>query len=209
MTSHILANQCNELVDQLEGKQNIFGAGAAITPDGATTTCSTFLTLVLKEMYDVNPVVWVALFGDKWPRARDYYSAFSGLLLGGNSDVALEDIQKGTLAAIGYVDDREGMSGHCFICLGRPIATRRLFGDLEEYSIEIVDSCRSHHGEGDTRIEKPGGIGIGIMALLVDTKKEVQGYRWSLSVASELMHNGRGQRIAFANIPADWRLRNG
>lgn len=211
MSTHPLAQKCFDVVNDLQGKPNVFGSPAVIDKNGATTSCSSLGTLMLAK-YEVPLVLWTALFGRSWPRAREYFNSFDRLMLGDDDATALKGVGSGTLAAIGYDEDRETMSGHFFICLDTPIATGHRYGDLTEYSVRVFDSCRSSHGEDDTRwtpTGAKGGIGIGKMALLVDDLGDVKGYRWSLSVASEVMHNGRGQSLAFANIPADWSLRHG
>jgi hypothetical protein len=202
--THPLADFCLRTVGDLRGRQNIFGGPARLLKDAARTTCSTFLTLALQRTYDVGPALWPALFDVKRPRARDYQRAFAAGMLGPPIE-RVEDIRPGTVGAIGYDEDRDGMSGHCFVVVGSPIKRHGVDG----YVLRVVDSCRSMHGSDDTRAATPGGIGMGEMVLLVDENKAVKGYRWSLAFDSVACLNGSGQTLSFANIPTSWSLRHG
>lgn len=212
MTTHPLSRAAFDLVGSLQGKTNVFAHPPEITKDGAQTMCSSFLTLMIARTYDVNPVLWAALFGKEWPRARNYFNTFDRLMLGGDTSKTLDMIRPGTLGAIGYDENRNGHSGHCFIVLEAPISTGEKRGKLKKYALRVADSSQSNHGPNDTRWTpegQTGGIGIGNMALWADDEGIVKGYSWSMENTSDVLYDGSGQSIAFANIPKDWSLRHG
>jgi len=190
------------LVASLRGKTNTFELGAAtLTSDLARTSCSTFLSAILRRTFDINSVVWAALFGKPSPRARDFAMTFERGLLPPIRSV--KDLRAGMLGAIRYDDDRGGMSGHCFI-VSEPPVVHGTHGQWTKYRLMVIDSCRTSHGIGDTRASTAGGIGRGIMGLYADKTDKIVGYTWSLAADSEVMHNDQGQRISFADVPSDW-----
>lgn len=211
MKTHPLLQTCLDTLNALPGKVNNFGSPAIITSKGATTTCSTFHTMMLAKTYHLNPVMWMAIFGKKWPRARDYFQAYNRLMLGGNT-LKISDIKPGTLAAIGYDEDRRNMSGHCFIAMEAPMDVKESRGGSNKHSLRVIDCTQTSHGANDTRWtpEGPkGGIGIGTMAVWASDDGKVTGYSWSMESTSDVMHNGGGQNLSFANVPSDWSLRHG
>jgi hypothetical protein len=52
-----------------------------------------------------------------------------------------------------------------------------------------------------------GGIGTGFMRLLADEAGNVVGHSWSVSIESEIVYNGNGLELAFANVPSTWSAR--
>ena len=206
--THPLVTYCADVVRFLEGKPNVFGSPCEIGQDGATTTCSTFLTMALMRCYSLQRADIIDAFEGTWPRARAFQQAFAA---GRPSEPLFKvtDLGPGTMGAIGYDEDQEGMSGHCFIVMERPRSTVYRYGGFAEYIVAVCDSCRTHHGASDSRYLKPGGIGIGPIRLLVDDNDVVQGYTWSLGIESTAKYNGQGQQLSFANPPPDWRLRHG
>lgn len=210
--THPLAQSVFDTVNSLKGKPNTFASPPELTKNGAQTMCSTFVTLMLNRTYDIAPVHFVAMFGKRWPRARDYYRAFDRLLLGGDTSMTLAMIEPGTVCGIGYDENRDAHSGHCFIVLEAPVSTGDTRGKLNKYLLRVGDSSKSDHGPTDTRWMlkgQTGGIGIGNMALWVNDDGIVKGYSWSMENTSEVLYHGIGQSLAFANIPKDWSLRNG
>ena len=190
------------IVASLRGKPNTFELGAAtLTKDAARTSCSTFLAAILRRTFEVPNTLWVALFGKPSPRARDFATAFDHGMLPHVTNV--RDIKPGMLGAISYDDERGGMSGHCFI-VSEPPVEHAPHGQWTKYRMMVIDSCRTSHGIGDSRAAIPGGIGRGIMGLFADKTGKIVGYTWSLALDSEVMHNGQGQRISFADVPSEW-----
>jgi len=201
----LLRDSAEAIVRSLRGKPNTFVLGAAtLTSDLARTSCSTFLSAILRRTFDINNVVWVAMFGKASPRARDFAMAFELPMLPPVTHI--KELRAGMLGAIRYDTDRGGMSGHCFIASEPPVM-HGAHGALTKYRLMVIDSCRTSHGAGDTRAistATAGGIGRGIMGIYADKSGKIVAYTWSMALDSEVMHNGQGQRISFADVPSEW-----
>lgn len=178
----LIADRASKIVRSLRGRPNTFGVGAAsLTEDGAVTSCSTFLGLLLRQVFDEAPT--------RIPRARHWMDYLS--------PTDFFDVSPGCIGVIEYDEDREGMSGHCFI------VERLNTGG----AMRVIDSCKSSHGTDDTRWngEKGlGGIGIGTMVVRHDGAGNVSSYRWSTLPSSEVMLQGQGQRLLFGRVPRTW-----
>lgn len=207
---HPLVRTAEMHVRNLKDKPNRFGLGKiTINANEAFTSCSTFHGAMLLHTYDVDPAVFRALFGSRYPRARSFQQTYSA----GNvfpAATKLADIQPGTVGAIGYEEDRDGMSGHCLIVVEKPRPTGAVWGADREYSVRVVDSCKSSHGEDDTRWNGKvgtGGVGMGNMRILVSNNDSIVAHSWSVSFDSQVVYNGDGLELAFANIPSNWSPR--
>lgn len=203
-----LAKVALDFVFTLRDRPNVFAIKSALLTDTeARTSCSSFLTLLLGKVYDVK---FINIFGRRFPRAAQFAQMFHRE----QPVTRIEDIEASTLFAVAYDEEQEGMSGHCVVMTSKPQKTGADSVDgLHEYAVGVVDSCRSAHGRQDTRWRPTGpvgGIGAGTMALLAEPDTGiVRAFRWSLEVESECHYDGRGQLLAFFNIPSDWRLRHG
>ena len=176
-----IAEDALKVVEDLKGKPNVFALGESnITPEGARSSCSTFLSWML----GVVP-----------RRASTFASQIRNGVMTRITEVG--KVRAGMVGAIRYSEERDGMSGHCFLVVSAP----RPSGSQNEWHLGIVDSCRTHHGNGDTRVKAPGGIGRGYMLLLTDKKGTIQGYRWSTSVFSPAVKNSDTEEILIGSIP--------
>lgn len=202
MTNEVLlAARAKAHAHSLPKGANVFASTEnVLTRERAVTTCSTFLTLLLHEVFDLSPVYWAGVFRSEWPRARDYAAdAEAGLL---PRKATIQEATPGCLFAIAYENEREGFSGHCGVVTG--------VVNLGEnrWRLTVVDSCRSSHGPFDTRYrvgEELGGIGEGAMRIHTDDEGHVTGYQWSERFGSEIMRQGRGQSMFIAGIPPEWK----
>lgn len=178
MTLPTIVKRALDVVDRLKGKPNRFELGPARLAEGlefATSSCSSLLSWLL----DYPRQIRARDFGARiLPRAR------------------VQDIREGDIGAIIYSEDRDGMSGHCFLIVSTPSQAR-----TGEWVIGVVDSCRTSHGAGDTRESAPGGIGRGYMTLLTGDDGIVTGYKWALSPLSKRMLNGPDERIVVGVLP--------
>ena len=175
-----LAEDAIAIVDQLYGRPNVFALGPAqISREGATSSCSSFLSWLLQ----VVP-----------RRAAEFGRQIKDGPIRRETDI--RKVKAGDIGAIVYAQEREGMSGHCFFIMQKPGEIRR-----GEWMIEVVDSCRTSHGPGDTRYHAPGGIGRGYMVLLTDEKGIIQGYKWSNSPLSPRVMNSDLEEILIGVIP--------
>jgi len=135
---------------------------------------------------------------DERPRARDFYDYFNQVLSEKTKNrnnywyvfTSMEEVRPGDIIVAKY-DERWRKSmirkcksadtGHIMIAWSYPVHSGR------EYSLYVVDSSRSGHGD-DTRkslydiVPDAGGIGMGMMWYGVD-QKELRPvyYRWSSS----------------------------
>lgn len=200
MNRERLRDAAEILVSSLRGKPNTFElGGVTLSATFARTSCSTFLAAILRRTFDVPN--WFDLFGKASPRAREFAVTFERGLLPPVTNV--REIKPGMLGAIRYDYARGGMSGHCFI-VSEPPEEHAPHGQWKKYRMMVIDSCRTSHGERDTRDAIPGGIGRGVMGLFADKTGKIVGYTWSLALDSEVMHNDQGQRISFADVPKEW-----
>ena len=185
-----LLDRASHFADVLRGRPNAFAFGtSSLTDYGAVTSCSTFIGRLLQQLFEEAP--------HSIPRARRWIDHLE--------PVAWADVLPGHIGVIQYDEDRERMSGHCFVLAQKGQQFART------YALEVIDSCRSSHGSDDTRMVdgKPlGGIGRGIMLVSAgELAKEVDSYRWSTSPSSEVMPQGQGQRLVFGRVPRSWTLK--
>ena len=170
-----------KVVEELRGKPNVFALGESeITPKGARSSCSSFLC-------------W--LLGIPFRRAVTFAEHIKAGVMPRTTDV--RKVKPGMVGAIRYSQERDGMSGHCFLVVTAPISS----GINGEWHMAIVDSCRTHHGSGDTRVKNPGGIGRGYLVLLTDERNTIQGYRWSTSMISPRVKNSEMEEILIGSQP--------
>lgn len=203
-TAHLYA-MANAYLTALEGKPNAFVlVKPSLSFQAARTSCSTFLSKLIRQSFDLPRILFPAIFFEA--RARDFATACERTI---TPVTKWQDIRPGTIGAVRYDELRMGMSGHCWIVAG-PARLIGNHGELSVRELPIIDSCRSSHGPGDTRYSirsgvphEAGGIGRGVMRLLTQGSA-VKGYSWSLQPGSEYMHNGLGQTVVFGAIPETW-----
>jgi hypothetical protein len=210
-----LAERAMHYVKGLAGSENSFAsenehAYLQDDPFCARTRCSSFLRLILRDTFDVPDTLWIATFGRSWPRAVDFHAAATRRLL--PRVERIEELRAGDLGFIGYDVERNGFTGHAFIVMSTPMLAAEKFGALDVYGVDVVDSCRSSHGPGDTRFvglgNERGGIGCGRMRIVSGGTGAPAGYLWSARDASELMLNGKGQEVVFCRVPSEWKPRD-
>lgn len=193
--------------------RNVFAMGPYVLehdPWFASTTCSSFVTGLIAETFDLPVALFKALFGSGAPRARDYFNTIHKGLLG-SAPLRVTEIQEGDIGVIRYDAAEDGMTGHVFIIAGKPVPTGEVMGsEVKVYKIPVVDSCRSSHGPGDSRFTpeaQHGGIGEGFMRILVHGSGVVTGYMWRGEGTSEVYWSGYGQDIVIGKVPDGWKVR--
>lgn len=206
-----------EYVEHLPAEHNVFSADGENAflhraPWAANTRCSSFIRLLLNECFDLDPKIFGATFGTLRPRAVDFARTVQAGLLPAATNIRA--IRKGCLGFIAYGMMRNGFSGHSFIVAGTPEKLVERWGELEMFSVEVVDSSRTSHGVGDTRYVQGqggplelGGVGRGTMRIVAHPNGTVRGYSWSTRSDSEVMLNGEGQEMVFCALPVGWKQR--
>jgi hypothetical protein len=208
---HPLVATAQEYVNNLRPENNRFLGGEAYlnrSPWDARTMCSSFIRLLINQVYDVSPVLFTATFSTLKPAAKDFHAAAAAGVIPVVTDIL--DVGPGHLGFIRYEELRNGFTGHSFLVVATPVHTDERFGDLEVWQVKVIDSARSSHGVGDTRFrdfqEDASGIGQGVLRLVTRDRKVV-GYLWKGAGNSELLLNGKGQSILVAGIPPEWKPR--
>lgn len=194
-------------VANLAGKPNVFGtAPFYLEADRANTRCSQFFRfLVLRHFCSSEQsFFWFSeFFGANRPNAAQIFNAGKPHFV-----KTIPEVKAGDVLSITYDAPQNGNTGHTAIVAGPP---KR---DAHGYTVPVVDSCRTSHGQGDTRYsvlkdgtaEHRGGIGAGHMRLLCDGDgKELTGFAWHTGVESKPCYNNHGQHILIWRLPEQWK----
>lgn len=208
----------NWYVQHLSKEENRFAASHEWNvfqrePPRAVTRCSSFLTGVLKEAYPKFIPMVREILRRTAPYAFDYAVAIEKGTFTHIHDVSA--VRPGDLLSVEYEggENAMGFTGHCAIIASVP-EDRGVFAGMRLWHVEIIDSCRSSHGPGDTRYVLPtqmsgkatetGGVGLGSMRILTERdSNDPVGYSWSDQSYSPGMFNGKGQMMRIARFP-DW-----
>lgn len=145
--------------------------------------CSGFMNALLSKTYKLtseNILIWT---GTKRPLAKTYHQ----MIVAENHFQKinkLSEIQKGDILAVLYRDGGE-TTGHVMLVTSGPIEV-----GLNDWSVEIIDSSKSGHGEQDTRYNPinntyTDGLGMGHLRVFSNDQKEVIGYAWSFDLNSK------------------------
>lgn len=183
------------------GKHNKYGRPSYLTYHqtlyrklaGAQTQCSSFFTLLMRRAYFLDSEDIRNWVEDVSPNAATWHDA----ILYENHFIKREkiwDIEAGDVFAMRY-SSGSSSSGHMGLVSIKPkprYPTKPLINGTFQYSLRIIDSSRTGHGEHDTRRDDKGvlwgGIGEGTMRIYTDDKSKVIGYTWSLSPHSRFYH---------------------
>lgn len=180
--------------------------GAAISRN--RSVCSTFITRLLRQAYGYTAREMRAWFGAASPTARQVHQA----ILQGRRFQRIPSIvglRRGDLIAIDYRRQSapeagaERATGHLMLVAAPP----QWRGD-PQVGVRVIDSSRSGHGPGDTRIRPDGswgagGVGEGTIGLQVDGDGRIQAYRWSLSPRSRLWSQRQHSLVVGRLCPPD------
>lgn len=234
----------DRLIRDLHPGQNRYGSrptvlewqgvnGAALSRN--RTVCSSFVIRLLRQAYGLSPGQIRSWFGSAAPSARQVAQTIrQGRRF--QRIATITALRRGDLIAIDYQRQpapEPGPSpatGHLMLAAAEPqplaagqepatgsagpgTAGRRLSGD-RWLGLLVIDSSRTGHGPGDTRLRPDGswgagGVGRGRIGLLVDSRGRIQGYRWSLTPRSRLFRQQQHAlvvgRLCLEACPADER----
>lgn len=147
--------------------------------------CSGLLSAVLRHSYGYTHhelKAWIG--GEIRPKARNYFAAIVAER-GFARITKVRDLLPGDVLATNYPSG-ESSKGHVMIVVNRAEereSTIPLVDNTRQWSLEIIDSTTSAHGESDTRqLEGKfrNGIGKGFFRLYTDLSENIIGYSWSL-----------------------------
>jgi len=169
------------------------------------TTCSNFLTRVLKQSYGFSDTDLKTWLGATNPAVIRYYTAIveeNGFLRISNID----DVLPADIVAVAHPPGGT-VTGHVSIAISAPvprISTTPIVPGTYQYELEIVDSSSSGHGPLDTRRLPNGewqqGAGIGIMRLYTDEEGVIVGHTWS-TYSTSLYYDETTRPIAIGRLP--------
>ena len=182
--------------------------------DGASkaechTDCSGFLDALLKHSYGYTQADLKKWFGDKRPKAHDYYDTIAKE--NGFAKIAnLKNVRPGDIIAIKYPPGGEN-TGHILLVNSAPEArkaTKPLVEKTEQWEVSVIDCSRSGHGKTDTRHKDDGkfrdGLGQGVFRLYTDHTGDVVGYSWSVLGASEYVDQA-SHALAIGRVDASFK----
>ena len=177
--------------------------------DGATiyenrTVCATFVTAVLMQAYGWDTHYFQNWMGTNSPSAAVYYAAIVAKK-GFTKINSVTGIQPGDLVAIKFPNGSY-VTGHMMTATAVPIfhpATKPIINGTTQWEVPIVDSSRSYHGPGDTRLLPDGsidrGVGQGSIRIYTDSNGVYKGYTWSADSGS-LYHSTSTRPIAVGRL---------
>jgi hypothetical protein len=153
------------------------------------TVCATFVTAVLMQAYGWDTHYFQTWMGTNSPSAAVYYAAI--VAKDGFTKInKVTDIQPGDLVAVKFPSGSY-VTGHMMTATANPIlrvATKPIINGTTQWEVPIVDSSRSYHGPGDTRIMPDGsidrGVGAGSIRIYTDSMGAYKGYTWSVDPGS-------------------------
>jgi hypothetical protein len=161
----------------------------SITWDGTVashTDCSGFIDHLLMRVDGYSADDFRRWFGKARPTADRYHDA----IVEGRGFVAVRavpDLRAGDLIAIKYLT-RHDNTGHVMLVVEPPrrhAASAPLVDGTTRWSVAVIDSSESGHGDTDTRHHRGAdgrdhdGLGRGVFRLYADGRGEVAGFAWS------------------------------
>jgi len=162
------------------------GARATIS----RTDCSGLVNAVLQRSYGWGPEQFRRWLGRARPVASSYHDAID-TERGFRRIAAVGEIQPGDLIAIRYPDGSPN-SGHIMVVAGAPqahVASAPAVAGTAQWTVEVIDSSQSGHGNADNRYlgnhRFRAGIGHGRLRLYADGAGRITGYSWSTQANSE------------------------
>lgn len=199
------ANFADQLISYVQPQNNTYDSNPTIVTwagiNGATiyqnrSTCSPFVTRVIKTAYGISDSTYKSWFDSSSPSSAQYHDA----IVAGNHFQRIftpENIQRGDLISIAYLPcANKDTTGHMMIAMSA--ATKRsapsapFIQGTEQYEISIADSSNSSHQATDgNAIVYPdtrgdgNGAGKGTLRLYKDIQTgRIAGYTWSMSTGS-------------------------
>ena len=201
------------LIRDLQPLHNSYGSHPTVLQwqgvNGAATTinrtvCSTFITRLFRQAYGYSAAEMRDWLGSASPTARQVAQAIRQARRF-ERITTIQTLRRGDLIAIDYQRQpspevgQDRATGHLMLVAaapqalsgGRALPGRQQPGD-QWFGLLVIDSSRSGHGPGDTRVQPDGswgagGAGRGTIGLLVDIQGRIKAYRWSLSPRSRLL----------------------
>lgn len=199
------ANLAEKLITFVQAANNVYDSNPTVVTwagvNGATiyqnrSTCSPFVTRVIKTAYGISDTTYKNWFDSTSPSSAQYHAA----IVAQNHFQRIgtpEGIQRGDLIAINYLPcANKDSTGHMMIAMStaskRLVATAPVIAGTEQYEISIADSSSSTHQAtdangkiyNDTRGEG-SGAGIGTLRLYKDIQTgQIAGYAWTMASAS-------------------------
>ena len=200
-------------IDTIQKEKNLYGTPAKLVIQGANgsvtenrTECASFVTQLFRVSYGLNDAFFKSWSGSTSPTSAKYFDAIQA----GNKFsriTKINSVQPGDLIAVKYLSGNSaGDSGHMMVVLAAPepmTAVKPLVTGTEQYQVLVMDSTKSPHGTGDSRVgASEQGLGKGYIRLYVNAAGEMVGYAWSRSVGSTFY--GPNQRpfiVGRMNLP--------
>lgn len=203
------------LVESLDASQTHYRHGEQVIrwkegerPAEARCDCSGLLDALLTRSYGYGENDYKKWFGVKRPLAVHYHDTIDKEN-GFHRIRGVKSIQPGDILAVRYKQlAADKSTGHVMLVIEPPkpmTAKKPLIDGTEQWSVAIVDSTKSPHGKGDSRMNDDGtkvnGVGRGTFRLYVDTNGDVIGYAWSTSTGSTFRERATHSLVVGRVVP--------
>jgi hypothetical protein len=181
------------LIDNISPQNNIYEHKGCFIKwkgeDGATkyenrSDCSDFLALLVKHSYGVTSQQLKQWTGHIRPYADHWHDAIVSDN-GFEHITKLADAKPGDVLAVKFPPGLPD-TGHVMMIAEQPekiTAKAPIVNGTQQWNVTIIDSTKSPHGPGDTRIQSDGssstGVGRGMIRIYTTSTGEVAGYTWS------------------------------
>jgi len=169
------------------------GVNGSVTYENRTQ-CSSFVTRLLKQAYGWTDSDFTQWFNSTSPSAALYHDAIEAQN-GFTTVTDISDIQKGDILAVKYNEEDATATGHVMMADNIAVArtaTNPIIANTQQYEINIIDSSKTGHGNGDSRFLAAStwdsGVGRGKLRLYADNTGTVVGYTWSTAKTSVYYH---------------------
>ncbi len=160
-------------------------------PAEARCDCSGLLNALLARAYGYGDADFKQWFGSRRPLAAHYHDAIAKE----NGFTRLRNVKAihpGDILAVKYAQlAADKSTGHVMLVIESPrpmTAKKPLVNGTDQWRVTIIDSTKSPHGKGDSRMNDDGtkrdGVGRGDFRLYTDKSGDVIGYAWSTSTGS-------------------------
>ncbi|KYF51933.1 hypothetical protein BE08_13605 [Sorangium cellulosum] len=186
------------LVNHIEPEDNEYGGGTTYVNwagvGGATeyrsrSFCTSFVTHVLKQAYQLSTYDISMWFGSTSPNAIRYRDAIAGEI-GFEQVLTVGEIEAGDIVAIVYPEGSTA-TGHVAIAAGAAAPRAAVYPYITgtiQYELAVLDSSTTGHGLTDTRRKADGtwhpGVGRGVMRLYANSYGAIVGHTWSVQSGS-------------------------
>lgn len=203
------------LVASLDASQTHYRHGEQIVhwrqggrPAEARCDCSVLLDALLTRTYGYSEEDYKRWFGVRRPLAAHYHDTILQEI-GFTRITDVQLIKPGDILAVKYKQlATDKSTGHVMLVIEppKPMTAKKPFVEgTEQWSVAIIDSTKSPHGKGDSRMNDDGtklnGVGRGTFRLYVDTNGDVIGYAWSTSSGSTFRERTTHPLVAGRLVP--------